>query len=348
MIRVIKILLLLALFSKTVLAQDLTLLGEQEQVIQQNRDRPNLQSIRLLDVAISPAAKRVLYRRAQRSLEDNSIAASNDDRLMTQNQPTYKQLGMNNVPVLDQGNHGTCTTFAVTAALDARLAKGDYISQLCLLQLGRHFENLNTEKSGWDGISIYRMFKRIDSFGIMSKASEHAYSCGGVTSYPYQTTPQIEMLPEEYQQHNEMLATKWDFLFYKHPESILSDAQAAQIIDKTKKALNSGHRIIRGTLLPRSDLGAMGAVGWHSYWYDTWVLTDEIAQEIHYSNHLPGHALIVTGYDDNATAIDNTGHTHRGLLTLRNSWGLFVGDYGNFYMTYDYYKALATDVYEID
>lgn len=46
-------------------------------------------------------------------------------------------LGMANVPVLDQGAYGTCVTFAATAALDARLQKGDYIDQQCSLALNK-------------------------------------------------------------------------------------------------------------------------------------------------------------------------------------------------------------------
>ncbi len=38
--------------------------------------------------------------------------------------PEKVELGMNGVPVLNQGMHGTCVTFAVTAAVDAALGKG--------------------------------------------------------------------------------------------------------------------------------------------------------------------------------------------------------------------------------
>ena len=60
-------------------------------------------------------------------------------------------LGMNNVPVLDQGSHGTCVTFATTAAVDAVLGKGDYVSQLCNLELGATLEQFGYYPSGWDG-----------------------------------------------------------------------------------------------------------------------------------------------------------------------------------------------------
>ena len=67
------------------------------------------------------------------------------------NLPKRILLGMNNVPVLDQGSHGTCVTFAITAAIDAALSKGDYISQLCQLELGTYLEPMGYSVSGWDG-----------------------------------------------------------------------------------------------------------------------------------------------------------------------------------------------------
>src|SRR5437879_1335677 len=56
------------------------------------------------------------------------------------NLPPAINLGMNGVPVLDQGKHGSCVTFATTAAIDAVLGKGDYVSQLCSLELGSTLE----------------------------------------------------------------------------------------------------------------------------------------------------------------------------------------------------------------
>lgn len=51
--------------------------------------------------------------------------------------------------------------------------------------------------------------------------------------------------------------------------------------------------------------------------------------------------MIITGYDDHATARDSAGHAHQGLFTLRNSWGWSVGDWGDFYMSYDYFNTLV-------
>lgn len=62
---------------------------------------------------------------------------------------------------------------------------------------------------------------------------------------------------------------------------------------------------------------------------------------------IAGHAMVITGYDDNAEAIDDEGKVHRGILTLRNSWEPKAGDEGNYYISYDYFKSLAIDLTQI-
>ena len=108
---------------------------------------------------------------------------------------------------------------------------------------------------------------------------------------------------------------------------------------EVKTALNSGDRVAFGVLLPRIDLGMVGAVASYKGNQDTWVLTPEITADVRYAN--AGHEMIITGYDDDAIAIDDKGKQHKGLLTLRNSWGSKYGDNGNFFMSYDYFKLLT-------
>jgi C1A family cysteine protease len=62
---------------------------------------------------------------------------------------------------------------------------------------------------------------------------------------------------------------------------------------------------------------------------------------------LGGHELVVTGYDDKAVAYDQEGRKHQGLLILRNSWSDEVGDHGEYYMSYDYFKMYVMEVQEI-
>src|SRR5262245_37425480 len=80
--------------------------------------------VTLMNFKLSTKEKQNLFQRLSTNKYDATLATV--DKL-----PSKIDLGMNRVPVLDQGRHGSCVTFAVTAALDAELGKGDYISQLC-------------------------------------------------------------------------------------------------------------------------------------------------------------------------------------------------------------------------
>ena len=108
-----------------------------------------------------------------------------------------------------------------------------------------------------------------------------------------------------------------------------------------------GDRVTFGTLLLDFDLGTMGAVGKKGEHYDSWILTPEIARDIFLNPDFGGHEMVITGYDDQAVAIDDEGRTHQGLLTLRNSWGNNIGDKGDFYMSYDYFKLLVIEAQRI-
>ena len=100
-------------------------------------------------------------------------------------------------------------------------------------------------------------------------------------------------------------------------------------------------------LLPQVAWGTAGAMGWHNFFNDTWVFTKSMQKDINDLESLDGHELIVTGYDDQAVAMDWRGIRHKGLLTLRSSWGSSVGDWGDFYMSYDYYKTLTVEAMEV-
>ena len=91
---------------------------------------------------------------------------------------------MNKVPVLDQGIHGTCVTFAVTGAIDAVIGKGDYVSQLCNLQLGSYLEKHGYGMSGWNGSHAIYVINQIEQFGIINMEKQKKLGCGGMKSYP--------------------------------------------------------------------------------------------------------------------------------------------------------------------
>ncbi len=339
----------LIVVNSQVFAADVQIVGQSEQEIpamQTDASTTGTKTITLDTYELSDKAQRALAQHMRRRLSAEQMPrqlASAPSRLL----PRSVQLGMSNVPVLDQGRHGACVIFAATAAVDATLNRGSYTSQLCLLQLGRYFEKTNRQASGWDGLhSSKEAFDRINKYGVMSMESQQRYGCGGVYTYPYEEeTPQSDMPLATYLQYREMLPKNdiaWSAVWSSFWFDFTSDT-----VMKTKTALSVGRRVVVASLLPRVYLGAAGAIGKHHILDDTWVLTPEIEQGTNWFKKIPGHEMIVTGYDDKASAVDRSGNLHRGLFTLRSSWGPTVGDAGNFYMSYDYFEMLVVEAIQI-
>jgi hypothetical protein len=264
--------------------------------------------------------------------------------------PNKIALGMNDVPVLDQGTYGTCVTFAVTAALNAAFNEGDYISQLCQLQLGNYLQGTGYLPSGWDGSLGRFALNQIDSFGVISKDQQTSVGCGGLNSYPqnYSEIPDSVMTPEAFHTLSESIENRgvsWSPILDIY--TALGRVDTTKTLTEIKKALNEQDRVTFGVLLLDFDLGMMGAVGTYHATNDSWILTPEIERDIYLRPEFGGHEMVITGYDDDAVAVDDEGRTHQGLLTLRNSWGAQTGDHGDFYMSYDYFRVLVIEAQRI-
>ena len=285
-----------------------------------------------------------LFRRATDQIQKSVYSFSEGDY------PSHVDLGMENVPVLNQGIHGACVTFAATAAIDAILKKGDYVSQLCSLQLGRYLQTNGYTASGWQGGLGASVLAQLEAFGFMTKDMQQTLGCGGLKDYPYvQNELGEEMSIIDFHPQSESLVQNriaWsnyiDFFQMMH-DGILG----ADVLKMVKKTLNQGDRLIFGVLLADYEKGLAGAVGLHKVFNDTWVLTPEIIKDLTQTPQFAGHEMVIIGYDDNAIAKDGHGKTHQGLLKLRNSWGDRIGDHGDFYMSYDYFKALVIELQRI-
>lgn len=262
--------------------------------------------------------------------------------------PARIQLGMNKLPVLNQGSHGSCVTFANTAAVNAALNRGDYISQLCQLQLGRYLETNGYKHSGWDGTWGPLVLNQMTQFGIISKDKQRELGCGGLTEYPIRgADPETEMLLEEYHQLSEELTSvSWSPLLDAE-HALLDRVDTTKTLDDVKNTLAAGDRVTFAVLLTDYDLGVVGAVAKHHAMNDTWVLTPQILRDVYLKSEFGGHEMVITGYDDAAIAIDDEGRKHRGLLSLRNSWGTKAGNKGDFYMSYDYFTLLVVEAQRI-
>lgn len=259
-------------------------------------------------------------------------------------------LGMNLVPVLDQGQHGTCVTFANTAILDATIGKGDYISQLCNLELGNYLEAEDKEyPSGWDGSWGEIVLDQIQKYGVINKTFQNEKGCAGVYEYPLYDPRNIgePMSIDSFTQNSEKLDSVVTWKTILPPADALSKRGDPQkLFAKAKQALLSQHRLSVGILVD-VKAGGVGAFGSYKEINDTWVVTRQIAKDARRNLIEAGHELIITGFDDNAEVTDPDGKKHKGLFILRNSWGTNAGDSGNYYMSYDYFKKLAVELIEI-
>lgn len=314
-----------------------------------NKQTPGLamakKEVYLMNINLTPTQKDKILQ----SLElAKPYVGKNDDKL-----PKKADLSMNGTPVLDQGRHGTCVTFAVTAAVDALLGRGDYVSQLCSLALGSQIEKNGYTPSGWDGSLGGLVLAQIQNFGIVSKDAQRASSCGGLTEYPVddENTVSKPMPLTAYKALSENVGEEglWD-------QSVLNifkrfDAQnnfdGFKYVDKVREAIATpqtnglNYRVVFATLLPVEHC-SVGACGTHVNQFDTWVLSKEILKDKNMS--LGGHEMVITGYDDKAVATDVDGKTHKGLFTLRNSWGTDVGNQGDYYMSYDFFAFFVMEV----
>jgi hypothetical protein len=270
--------------------------------------------------------------------------------------PASVNRGMNGVPVLNQGQHGSCVTFAITAAIDAVLGKGDYISQLCHLEVGSYLESRSFYPSGWDGSIGPYVLNQIMEFGIINKENQKVKSCAGLTEYPSNNMNDSgqPMSLEEFKTSAEDISTTISWQALLTPEQRFQNETEFQnnsrkLLLKIKKLLaypphGIETRIAFAALLSTNHCDA-GACANHHTADDTWALTKAIENDA--NPVLGGHAMVIMGYDDNAIAVDNQGGTHQGLLLLRNSWSSEAGDHGDYFMTYDYFVHFVLDVQAI-
>lgn len=289
--------------------------------------------------------------------------------------PSSHQSGMNGVPVHDQSwEWGTCVTISVIDALNAHhgLKVDRQISPTCFIQMTRSLQSPEKEETWWDDGNGGLALLLLEHYGIWTLKDQRERrvngkpACGGLREYPFRkgesefrNSPElldmqdyISMVKEQrardggfgkamplklYEAHSRYLVTHkdWRLLLLnieKNPE---------HSIQRIKKALVNGNRVIVSLNIDPflrdhgKNLGALG--NYRSLKDDTWILTPEIEQDIQQKRELSGHAVIITGYDDKACVNEQC-----GLFTIRHSVGKDLGDHGNFYASYDYFRKLAS------
>jgi C1A family cysteine protease len=324
---------------------------------------PVLKKISLERIELSEEAKNYLASQADKSTDTTlSTAAAAFTAL-----PPKVSLGMNNVPVLDQGVHGTCATFADTGAIDAARGNTDYISQLCNLELGAYFEKLDKDKgvkyfyhSGWDGTLNEIVLAQIQKYGIVSMRTQREKGCGNsqrvLKEYPLKNKLDqgVPMSVTDFARVSEpIMKDIYSRMILRAENAYTSKTNKEKVLNNVKQALVNGNRVVIGMLLDdKSDEldQVNGATGkYMNVANDSWVISPKIRSDLRAKKINAGHAMIITGYDDNAEIIgsDPKQRHHKGVLTLRNSWSDRAGNKGEYYMSYEYFKLLAMEAAEI-
>ena len=302
-------------------------------------------TIVLQKLKLSASAKIALKGR----INELQVYGDQDSLYRVASAPLKINLGMANTPVLDQGSHGSCVTFAFTAAIDAALAKGDYASQLCSLELGNYLVNAGMiSDSGWDGTWGDAVFSQLKKYGIVSKSYQTKYGCPtGVKAYPIYSDANITRVMSIAQYMAASIPTKISGTVLASIDSTFSpNYNPTATLNLVKAHLRAGHRVVIGFLLDDTQ-GDAGAVGSKAQQFDTWVMNATILKKAKAGTVESGHEIVVYGYDDTAVVRGSDGKISKGVLILRNSWSVYAGDAGNYYMSYDYFKYLADEAMAI-
>lgn len=225
-------------------------------------------------------------------------------------------LGMGFVPVLDQGQHGTCVTFAATAALDALISAGDAIDQQCSLGLNKSLGN-----DLWNG--AYYPSEVIDplkKYGVVGKNKCNAF-------YP---SPSVLISVNSYKKKADKSlsasVSKVGYTYYPSAD-----------LGSLKSAVLRGNRVLIAFVVKEVSEAVLGfnvVKDGVSYSGGLWACAQGGENYCGLSN--AGHEVVVVGFDDS-----------QELLKIRNSWGDSVGELGDYYMSYKFFESQVIDMTEV-
>lgn len=295
--------------------------------------------ITFMHVSLSQQAKAKLAEAASYQLKHPSKC----------NRENQARLGMGIVPVFDQGSHGTCVTFATTAAIDVTYGVGDYISQLCNLELGSYLHQQDASyPSGWDGSYNEVVFNQIRKYGVITMTSQLFTGCSGTYFYPKGQYASVPLSESDFKQRSvDILAHISTKQLLSVKNALTSSTSGDALLINVKSSLKAGRRMVIGTLID-THVPHNGLQGKYSiFCNDSWILTPQIENDAKHGIIDAAHAMVVIGFDDEAIIKGPDNTTHQGVITLRNSWGAFAGDFGNYYMSYDYFKTFVYEAIEL-
>ena len=222
------------------------------------------------------------------------------------------------VPILDQGQFGTCVTFATTAAVDATLGIGDTINQQCTLELVKLLgEDL------WNGAwKSPQLLDPLKQYGAVAQGN-----CGP----HYYPNPAAKISLEAYKALvDPNIAVSKVQYSYKEPFKL----------EELKAALSAKHYVSFGFgLLADSSVGVQGfdlQINNQVKHGGLWACKQPSDFKNYCADIQAGHEVFAIGYDD-----------AQHLIKVQNSWNVSSGDSGFYYMTYEFYNAMQWNATEI-
>lgn len=223
------------------------------------------------------------------------------------------------VPVLDQGQQGTCVTFAATAAIDASLGIGDDISQQCSLELDDALGS-----SLWNGAQYAsEVIDPLVKYGAVRNGN-----CGS-HSYP---DPAATITSEAYKALVDPSIQVSKIQYVHHEPATIEDVKAA---------IDAHHYVAIGFGLlnngsAQSVQGFDVVVNGSTKSGGLWACKQPSSKKNFCGTAEAGHEVVIIGYDD-----------AQNLVKIQNSWNVEAGDSGYFYMTYEFLSAMQFDFTEI-
>ena len=220
--------------------------------------------------------------------------------------------------VLDQGQYGTCVTFATTSAAQAALKLVDVISQQCTLEL---LQGLGSNL--WNG--AYYSSEILDPLKAHGAVSKSKCPSAYPNSY-------ASLQPEAYKALVDASIPIQQVQYVYH---------ASLNVEQVKLALNQGHYVSIGFGLLNSG-DAISVQGYDvkvngvSHAGGLWACKQGIFSKNYCGTPQAGHEVVIYGYDES-----------QRLFRIRNSWADKSGFKGDFFMSYEFFSSMNMDGTEI-
>lgn len=216
--------------------------------------------------------------------------------------------------ILNQGNLGSCTTFAIGGQLYVRQA-------MQLLEKGKTLEKIKAKQEPISHLFLYYEERKME--GTINEDAGASIGDGMLIMYkkgapreqfwPYDDGPQIFM------QAPPAIA------YAKASENRDLDGISNDLINPVGK--NYELSVLKRALFDKQPM-ALGILLYDSFQSEEVARTGIIPLPKKGENCLGGHAVLCIGYDDD-----------KKWFKFANSWGENWGDKGFFYLPYDYFKT---------